>query len=73
MKLEKPILAHILQDHTILQDLTLRKEMFSALGQIIISHVEENGQINEALLIAEVGDKLEEYIDLAVHLDMDST
>ena len=71
--LEKPILAHILQDHTILQDLTLRKEMFSPLGQIIIAHVEENGQVNEALLIAEVGDKLEEYIDLAAHLDIDST
>ena len=73
MKLEKPILAHILQDHTILQDLTLKKEMFSPLGQIIFSHIEKNYDLLESLLLAEVGDKIEEYLDLMNHLDMDST
>lgn len=73
MNLEKPILAHILQDHTILQDLTLKKEMFSPLGQIIISHIEQNNDLLESVLLAEVGDKIEEYLDLMNHLDMDST
>ena len=73
MKLEKPILAHILQDHTILQDLTLKKEMFSPLGQIIISHIEKNNDLLESVLLNEVEEHLEQYIDLSRHLDIAST
>ena len=69
---EKTILAHVLQDPTIRMDLDLKAEMFSDLGKIIWKHT-ENYQVNEGVLLAECEAHMDDYLELPMHFDPDST
>ena len=69
---EKTVLAHILQDPTIRMDLDLKPDMFSELGQIILNHT-ENFEVNEGVLLAECEQHMDDYLELPMHFDPDST
>lgn len=70
---EAVILAHILNDTTILAELNLKIEMFSDLGKIIFKHAQDNLEIKEAALLAEVEEHLDDYLEIVNHYDPGST